>query len=188
MSTQQDVVVFDQHTNPVLFPSTAAPVFPPSALVAAIEIKSRLTRAELRATVAKTRLFKRELRAAFTHHPEPPRAEALVCIFAFESGLGLLQTKQTLVAFERDTDLCDRLDMICLLGRGLVLGGSMYANMGRTSPPEPKEQRLAVEFENSLFLFYSRLLDYALERGEVRPQLMSYMDPETPMGVTVGEG
>jgi hypothetical protein len=186
LSTQQDVVVFDSHSNPVLFPDSAAPLFPPSALVAAIEVKSRLTKPELRATVAKTRAFKQELRAAFAHHPAPPRLEALVCLFAFESALDPLPAARALGALEADIDRRDRLDMICLLGHGLLLGGSMYAETTRLEVTAPGQQRLAVEFENSLFLFYSRLLDYALARGEVRPQLMSYMPPETPMGVAVG--
>jgi hypothetical protein len=53
VSTQQDVVIYDRLNNPVLFPESAAPLFPPSALVAVIEVKSRLTRPELRRTVAK---------------------------------------------------------------------------------------------------------------------------------------
>jgi hypothetical protein len=33
VSTQQDVVIYDRLNNPVLFPESAAPLFPPSALV-----------------------------------------------------------------------------------------------------------------------------------------------------------
>jgi hypothetical protein len=184
LSTQQDVVVFDQHTNPILFATSAAPLFPPSALVAAIEVKSRLTKHTLAATVEKTRDLKRQLRAAFAHHPEPPRLEALVCLFVFGAASTPLRTAQTLAVLEQDIDARDRLDLICLLGTGLLLGGSMYAETTRFADTAGQE-RLAVEFDNSLFLFYSRLLDYALTRGEVPPRLMSYMSPETPMGIAV---
>src|SRR5579871_4928906 len=51
VSTQQDVVIYDAHTNPVLFPDSIAPVFPPSALTALIEVKSTLTSREMRKTV-----------------------------------------------------------------------------------------------------------------------------------------
>jgi hypothetical protein len=36
-----------------------------------------------------------------------------------------------------------------------------------------------VAAENSLFLFYSRLLDHIVGRGEIRPQLMSLLQRDT---------
>ncbi len=48
--------------------------------------------------------------------------------------------------------------------------------------PPPRQQRLAVATRDSLFVFYSRLLDYIMGRGGVRPQLMSYLPPDTPLG------
>lgn len=51
-------------------------------------------------------------------------------------------------------------------GRARARRGSAH---GR-SPPL-KQSRLAVAMEGSLFVFYSRLLDYIVGRGEIRPQL-----------------
>jgi hypothetical protein len=59
VSSQQDVVVYDQLNNPVLFGDSNAPLFPPSALCAAIEVKSRLRRAELVSVVRAARELKR---------------------------------------------------------------------------------------------------------------------------------
>lgn len=197
VSTQQDVVVYDVMANPVLFPNTVAPLFPPSALTALIEVKSTLTKRELRKTVQKTQTLKRELRASFTHHPQPPRTEALVGLFTFTSrGLSLATALQEMKAEEEEigADVRDRLDVVCVLGEGLLLGSSlMFATTMGGQPLVPEapallQQRLALEAENSLFIFYSRLLDYILGRGEIRPQLMSYMPPDTPMGVVVAVG
>jgi hypothetical protein len=41
ISTQQDVVVYDRLNSPVLFPESVAPLFPPSALAAVIEVNRR---------------------------------------------------------------------------------------------------------------------------------------------------
>lgn len=197
VSTQQDVVVYDQLTNPVLFPDTAAPLFPPSALAAVIEVKSTLTKAELTKTVKKTLVLKRELRAAFTHHPAPPRSEALVGLFAFASrGLSIASVLHEMKAAEEEAEagVRDRLDVICLLEQGLVLGSSLFysttnggAPLLETSEALP-QQRLAVTAPNSLFVFYSRLLDYILGRGDIRPQLMSYLPPDTALGEVVAVG
>jgi len=196
VSTQQDVVVYDQLTNPILFPDTPAPLFPPSALVALIEVKSTLKAGELREVVTKTGAIKAGLRQAFAHHPAPPRSEALVALFAFDSRLELPAILATIKAEEEANEIAmvDRLDVVCLLGRGLVLGGSLfYSTTNNGEPlvagaPEPRQQRLAVAAENSLFIFYSRLLDYILGRGEVRPQLMSYLPPDMPLGEIIGIG
>lgn len=196
VSSQQDIVVYDQLNNPVLFAEANAPLFPPSGLCAAIEIKSRLTKAELRQTVTKTQALKRDLRASFASHPTPPRSEALVCLFAFESALEPAAVLQEMKRAETDleADMRDRLDVVCLLGRGLVLGGSLMFATSNSGQPllaeseRPRQQRLAVAAENSLFIFYSRLLDYLMGRTEIRPQLMSYLPPDTPLGDVVAIG
>lgn len=196
VSTQQDVVVYDQLTNPVLFPETVAPLFPPSAVSAVVEVKSTLTADELQETAAKAQALKRALRASFAHHPAPPRSEALVGLFTFRSRLHPADVLDELKAAEEEigADVRDRLDVVCLLGSGLLLGGSLFystATDGKpllATSPDISSQRVAFAAENSLFLFYSRLLDYILARGPVLPQLMSYLPPDTPLGEVVAIG
>ena len=196
VSTEQDVVVYDQLNNPVLFPATVAPLFPPSALAAVVEVKSRLTKSELRQTIVKVKALKQNLRGSFAHHPAPPRAEALAALFAFDSRLAIADILHAAKAVEDEVgaEPQDRLDAVCVLGTGIVFGGSLlYSTTHEGEPllPEtrpPRQQRLAVEAENSLFIFYSRLLDYILARADVRPQLMSYLPPDTPLGEVVARG
>lgn len=196
VSTQQDVVVYDQLNSPVLFPESAAPLFPPSAIAAVVEVKSTLTSEELRQTVIKAKLLKENLRSSFAHHPAPPQAEALAGLFSFRSRLTPAEVLEQMQAVEDEigADFRDRLDVVCLLGQGLVLGGSLLYSTTSDGAPllattaVPRQQRIAVEAENSLFIFYSRLLDYISGRPDVRPQLMSYMAPDTPMGEIVASG
>lgn len=195
LSTQQDVVVYDRVDNPVLFPKTAAPLFPPSAMHALIEVKSRLTQHELAKTARKATLFKRDLRLAFANHPEPPGREALSMLFAFESALDPARILADLKTVEeRDgVDMRDRIDIVCVLGKGVVIGGSLMYATSAGAPllaetPRPPQQRLAVVVENSLFVFYARLLDYLAARPVTCPQVMSYLPAETPMGVVVAVG
>ena len=196
VSTEQDVVVYDQLNNPVLFPATAAPLFPPSALGAVVEVKTRLTKSELRQTIVKAKALKQNLRRSFAHHPSPPRAEALAALFAFDSRLAIADVLRESKAVEQEVgaELPDRLDAICVLGKGLVVGGSLFYSTTHNGEPllpvtrPPKQQRLAVEAENSLFIFYSRLLDYLSARVDVRPQLMSFLPPDMPLGEVVATG
>lgn len=59
VSTQQDVVIYDRLNNPARFPESAAPLFPPSALAAVVEVESKLTQPESRKAVAKSVALKR---------------------------------------------------------------------------------------------------------------------------------
>jgi hypothetical protein len=195
VSTQQDVVIYDRLNNPVLFPESAAPLFPPSALVAVIEVKSKLTRPELRRTVAKSVELKRGIRASFAHHPSPPQTEALSCLFAFDVGKRPLAGLLDLLVDDEDAlgaEPIDRLDLLCVLQKGLIVGGGVFYSLsmgGEVLTPHapPHHQRcMALESEHELLLFYSRLLDHIMGRAEVRPQLMSYLPPEAAMGQIVG--
>jgi hypothetical protein len=190
LSTQQDVVVYDQLDNPVLMPDSGAPLFPPSAVAALVEVKSRLTRRELRSAVRKAARVKRELRRSFANHPNPPAHEALVTLFAFSSSYAPARALRELKAVEDEdnVDIRDRLDLVCVLGSSLIVGGSLMAGMdsGAVAHEDSRPERLAVAVDNSLFVFYTRLLDYVALRGVVRPRLMSYLPPETPMGIVVG--
>jgi hypothetical protein len=195
VSTQQDVVIYDRLNNPVLFPESAAPLFPPSALAAVIEVKSKLTQPELRKAVAKSVALKRGIRASFAAHPAPPRTEALSCLFAFEAGKRPLAGLLDILADSENAlgaEPIDRLDLLCVLQRGVIVGGGVFyaLSMGGqvlTPGAPPHHQRcMALETEHELLLFYSQLLDHIMSRGDTRPWLMSYLPPESGMGQVVG--
>jgi hypothetical protein len=188
LSTEQDVVVYDQVDNPVLFPDASAPLFPPSALKALVEVKSRLTKRELKRTVVKTARLKRGLRVAFANHPAPPQEEALVMLLAFRSALAVADIHRLLRELEDDEGVADadRLDLVCVLNEGLVVGGPLLAVLDNER--ERDRGRLAVALEDSLFVFYVLLLDRLAAMAPTPPRLMSYLSPATPMGVVVAEG
>ena len=191
LSTQQDVVVYDRHTNPILFPDSAAPLFPPSALVAVVEVKSFLSKRELVSAADKAYALKRELRQALANHPRPPEREALAALFAFRSELSPSELLANLREREEaaDVDAYDRLDLICLLGTGVVVGGSLWMETRRYRARELSDtEAIAVAVDDSLFVFYSSLIDYLAARPSTAPQLMSYLPPATPMGVVVATG
>jgi len=187
LSTQQDVVVYDANDNPVLFPTASAPLFPPSAVLALIEVKSRLTKRELLKTVRKTADFKRQLRQSFANHPAPPEQEALAMLFAFDTTSKPARVLTVLCDVEDgdEVERRDRLDMVCLLGKGVVLGGALLAAM---TPGAGEPERLAIELDDSLLVFYARLLDYLSARPPTRPQLMAYLPAATPMGLVTAVG
>jgi uncharacterized protein DUF6602 len=194
VSTQQDVVIYDRLNNPVLFPESRAPLFPPSALAAVIEVKSRLTRPKLRKAVEKGVALKRGIRASFAHHPAPPQTEALSCLFAFDAGKLPLAGLLDILADNEEAlgaEPVDRLDMLCVLQKGLIFGGGVFYSLsmdGQVLTPHapPQRQRgMALETEHELLVFYSKLLDHIMSRSDVRPQLMSYLPSETQLGQVV---
>jgi hypothetical protein len=62
--------------------------------------------------------------------------------------------------------------VVCVLEKGLVFGSSLfYATTTGGQPLVPEaapipQERIAVETTSSLFIFYSRLMDYILGRGD----------------------
>jgi hypothetical protein len=156
-----------------------------------VEVKSQLTRRELASASLKALGLKRELRRAFAHHPHPPEREALAVLFAFRSALGPASVLNLLRDNERrgNTEIEDRLDLVCILDAGVVVGGSLFAKTLRGHSDRFVDvEAIAVAVDDSLLVFYTRLVDYLAARPMVAPQLMSYLPPTTPMGVIVAAG
>jgi hypothetical protein len=124
--------------------------------------------------------------------------EAPSCLFAFDVGRGqsLATLLDTLLDREKSLGLApiDRLDLVYVLQKGLIYGGAaLHAISLKDEPltpltpqsPEPPQHCMALETENELLLFYTFLLDHMMGRGDVRPQLMSYLPPQHEMGRVV---
>jgi hypothetical protein len=191
LSTQQDVVVYERLTNPVLFPDSAAPLFPPGALAASIEVKSQLTRGELYSATEKAWRLKRELRRALARHPKPPEREALAALFAFRSRLNPAAVLALMREHEHrgGVEVRDRLDLVCVLNVGVVVGGSLWTDALRRQRSDLADaEAIAVGVDDSLFVFYTCLVDFLARRPPTPPQLMSYLPLASPMGIVVATG
>jgi hypothetical protein len=128
----------------------------------------------LRKTVAKSVALKRGIHAAFANHPALPRREALTCLFALQApSLSLGKALRTLADKENALNVqpIDGLDMVCILGKGLVFGGSALYALSASgealtpNTPPPPQRWVAFESEHELFVFFSRLLDYVMTRA-----------------------
>jgi hypothetical protein len=115
-------------------------------------------------------------------------------LFCFRSRLKIRSIHDRLRTFEDDLGAPprDRLDMICVLDHGVVVGSSVFyaltsgqGQMLTADAPPLTQERVAMETDTALLLFYTLLLDSIVGRQEVRPQLLSYLPPDHGMGLVV---
>lgn len=188
ISTQQDLVIYDRLNHPILFPDSPSVLIPPAAINAVIEVKTSLDGRELQSAVEKGAALKRGLRGFMTQHPQryERKLEALACVLAFQAADGYLrEIPKRLKQLEEEADLevSDRLDLLCVLGQGIVIGGAYRyhrdnADLPSDRIPEHPQRRIAMRSPNALLLFFSSMLDYITAQNEVKPQLMSYLPEE----------
>jgi hypothetical protein len=195
VSTQQDLVIYDAANHPVLFPDSPSELLPPAAINAVIEVKTRLDATELRAAVAKAASLKAELRASLAQHPQRRERtlEPLACIMAFGAAdryISEIPQQLKLLEEEDNLEIVDRLDLVCVLGQGVVIAGAYrYRRDNAEVPPTSAEHpqgRIALRSENALLIFYSALLDYISAQTPLKPQMMSYLPPDYGLGVVDG--
>ena len=163
-SLQQDIVIYDVAKCPILY-DLGSQVFPVEGVYAVIEVKSNLNGEELNDSIEKILSVKKLQKTEFFM----PRSEiiethriygkdyqffpTLGYVFAFDSiELGALTSKLYTQNQQRGLAIENRVDVICVLKRGLVL--SYHDKKGITPLPEPDTYLCFSESESSLLLFY----------------------------------
>jgi hypothetical protein len=137
-STQDDIVIFDRSIVPAVFAHASAPegVFPYDGVLARVEVKSRLTRPELRKAAAAARdVVDMKFCRGYAPHLSWPRP--ISTIFAFDSDLlGPVDDELArLISVSQELPACDDIPSpitaLCVVGRGCWLyGGEEHATAG----------------------------------------------------------
>lgn len=137
-SSQLDVVLYDKARTPVLFTDKEQEnrLFPAEGVIAAVEVKSSLTTEDLRKSSADAKALKNLSRTAYHNSPVAPKgmhklyglqwpetAPPLFLVLAFE-GPTLETVVKTLRKEQLGTDPWERIDMACVLNRGVTLNTS----------------------------------------------------------------
>jgi hypothetical protein len=122
ISKQTDVVIYDAINCPVYRASEEAGIFPSDNVAAVVEVKSRLTKAELRDGFEKIANVKRLSKTPLSHYRlgSPSLVQTMGCVLAFTSELTLETTQQEYGALIKEFDLGFHPDVVAVLDRGMI--------------------------------------------------------------------
>lgn len=196
-SRQVDALIYDSHC-PALLDSATSVVVAAESVLAAIEVKPLLRRAELTDAVANLRQVK-ALRPMVIFQPLPRRAgepplepnpPAFTALFSVDS-VHPRRILKVLDELERGITPALALDCVCMLDRGIVFRTPGLLGPARLPEPPSKHQPLmplaCIEAgEDSLLLFYVLLFEQLALRRSHLPDLRAYLgglDLPEPFGL-----
>jgi len=182
-SKQLDVIVYDTSSTPMLFTSSGGRhnLVPVEGIIAVIEVKTHLTRGNLRHSADNCASIKQLVRSAFL--PEPIQRSfplygatwtvppIYYSVFAFESDG--LYAEPLNDEIGHDLQLHEQIDSLACLDRGLCLNVALdisgahtevTANPRFSATPDPDTIRVNVETPNTLVVWYALLADTAMRR------------------------
>jgi len=183
VSKQMDVVIYDAGKCPMIYRQSDVQVFPNEGVYAVIEVKSNLDSEELEKSIDTIASAKRLPKVAYYDEALEigvgplygrtwPYFPTLGAIFAFDSinlqdvGKGLDRISQ-----EKDLQLHEQIDLICVLNKGLVFNFIPEENKVLCRP-DTSAQRVVAEAEETLLQFYILLMQ-ELPQARMRPIKMS---------------
>jgi hypothetical protein len=177
-STQDDIVIFDRSIVPAVFAHSSAPegVFPYDGVLGRVEVKSRLTRAELRNAAAAAREIV-DMKFCSDQGPHLSWPRPVSTIFAFASDLsGPAEDELArMISVFQDLPPCGEIPgpiaALCVAGRGCwVYGGRGHNPAGnwlqaRLVAPHDEILFFVGAISNSCYSIHSRRTGIDPEKG-----------------------
>lgn len=187
-SKQLDVILFDARRTPILFSDEANEnrIIPVEGVIAAVESKTSLQLADIPTLAESARVLKSLDRSAYYLSSNPiithvvngygqewPVLPPMYFILAFD-GPRPEAVGQAILAASAGKPLHQRIDMACIIQRGVVANCSP-AGSGIEALPFPGSKSLALETKNSLLLFYILMSRYVLQSDLPPISIQSYL-------------
>jgi hypothetical protein len=130
VSYEQDCLLLNADTAWALASGGDISYFPIEAILGSIEIKSRLTLSELRKSILNCISLKKVLYPGLPYSEEKkPKERICYSIFAYSSNIKLSKLPQVIHELQRDIPPALRINMIYVLGEGIILPGSGSYNL-----------------------------------------------------------
>ena len=197
-STQLDVILYDETRTPTLYQDQEAGVrvIPVEGVIAAIEVKTSLRLDEI-PSLSEAALRLKQLDCSSYYMADDPVIQHVsyaygkeysvlppfYFVLAFDgpelTNLGI-QMAQSQVAhlLEGKDDLSKRIDMVCVLNRGVVTNGQSDGRGGVTSLsaiPSPESKLIPFETKHALLMFYILASRYILQAQKPPIAIQNYI-------------
>ncbi|UUT23494.1 DUF6602 domain-containing protein [Pseudomonas sp. T8] len=124
VSHEQDCLLLNTESAWALAGGGGVSYFPIESILGSIEVKSRLTISELRKSILNCVSLKKVLYPGLPYSEEKkPKERICYSIFAYSSSIELSKLPKVIRELQRDIPPALRINMIYLLGKGLILPG-----------------------------------------------------------------
>jgi hypothetical protein len=198
-SNQCDLIIYDAIDGLALISDISSQVYPVDCLYGIIEVKSKLSKAELTDCLDKIAKFKSMASGGAISSPAGggmlwsyPRPRPFGAVFAFDlAGNSLDSLVENLKEWQKDRPPSEWPNYICILGRGII----EYCARGSFDKALHSEKIVdgcwpsSLSFkEDSLFRFYCAIHDLCINMKLGPVELMQYFEPATRIGRFIVEG
>ena len=147
VSKQSDVLIYDAENRPVYRAGERAQIIPADSVAAVIEVKAKLNKSELEDAAKKVASVKSLKRTPVTNIDQPVTFSDLIIstslgvVFAFDSETSLRTLADNLKAVNRDLPRAHWIDVIVVLGKGMISYCMKFPGEDRTGliMPEASE-------------------------------------------------
>lgn len=167
-SKQQDIVIFDAFTCPLLYNEENVKVFPVECVYATIEVKSTLTKEELEKSLKNVESV-RELVSAGLKGPTG-------YVFAYQSSLKIETMTNHLISLNAEIEMKNRASITCILDQGMI--AHFNKNGLNQIISNPNEDTMIGEMhgdhKKTLIIFYLALLESLNGKIIVAPNMQEY--------------
>lgn len=173
-SKQQDLIVYDSFSSPVLLNMESTKMIPIESVYMTIEVKSTLDKKELKKCINNIKSVRELPRFPLTDSISPTAG----FVFAFTSSTSLETLTGNLIEFNKDIDVTEQISMICVLDKGLIVNinkkglNDIEIIPSKTTTPAIINNAI----ENNLLTFYLFLMQYLNIVSVSPPNLFKYAE------------
>lgn len=176
-SRQIDIIIHDSSQTPIFYQSRDIKVVPIECVYAVIEVKANLVKAELEKSFHNMRSVKQLKKKAFFPSNSVIVQETTLYgrgwkywpvqhyVFAFDSP-DLNSVLPNLNDIQASCPVHERIDSICILGKGVILNRSSDGMFW--AAPDPTSECVASHTQKPLLFFYT-LISMLLNQATMRP-------------------
>ncbi len=170
-SKQVDIIIHDKYTTPCLIDMDSTKVIPIESVYAVIEVKSVLTKEELRKSIKNINSVKILQKNTVTGISYPTAG----LIFAYDSDSSFNTIYKNLVELSQEFEPENRVSCVCILNKGIIIPVDKYGlNKVSLLPGLETIYALMNNEEDALLLFYLILMQLLTQIQVFPPDMVKY--------------
>ena len=126
ISREQDILIYDKNISPIIIDENDCKYIPQYAIPVAIEVKSKITNAEIAKIILNCASIKKLRYDGGFDFEEKKSDNIFYAVFCYESGVTLNSIIKKIGEYNENVPKTLQIDMIYVLGKGLICKPSKY--------------------------------------------------------------
>lgn len=170
-SRQVDIIIHDKYTTPCLIDMDSTKVIPVESVYAVIEVKSTLTKEELRKSIENINSVKQLKKNTIVGVSYPTAG----LVFAYDSDASLDSIYKNVVELSAGIEPENRVSCVCVLNKGIIILADKHGlNKVSLLPNVETVYAMMKNEEDSLLLFYLILIQLLTQIQVYPPDMVKY--------------